>query len=443
MTYFSFASQGKILFLSNPSSTQNNQPVWRYRVIPALFTACLAGMLVSNAQAARPLASPALAAAASQPTIYGPIVITSGGTYSGTLISDNTQIPAVTIETDEPVVITNSTITSKGPLISIAGTGTGANVTITNTTGIGLDPGVKGQQRGVFLTANNVSSLVVQNTSVSGTSFGVKVLSSTVANLNISNNLAIHLEDRESNGQGGLLAARPDLGHFIILNAVSAPHGAQIGWNKLVNTIGDDSTEDVINLYKSQGTAATPIVVHDNYMEGYSSTTTPSYSGSGVIADGNQTAPFTAFALFENNDMVHTAGSGVDISSGHNIVATGNRVVSCGLNTNGTWFAMPFANAVSIWNYYGSAQFDNNTISGTVGGLVRPGSSGSAIIADSWINPPDAANGNTLSSEAFANPCIVNSQVNMQAETAERNYWSSKVAAARELIGDQHENSVD
>jgi hypothetical protein len=174
MTYFSFASQGKILFLSNPSSTQNNQPVWRYRVIPALFTACLAGMLVSNAQAARPLASPALAAAASQPTIYGPIVITSGGTYSGTLISDNTQIPAVTIETDEPVVITNSTITSKGPLISIAGTGTGANVTITNTTGIGLDPGVKGQQRGVFLTANNVSSLVVQNTSVSGTSFGVK-----------------------------------------------------------------------------------------------------------------------------------------------------------------------------------------------------------------------------------------------------------------------------
>jgi hypothetical protein len=264
-----------------------------------------------------------------------------------------------------------------------------------------------------------------------------------VANLNISNNLAIHLEDRESNGQGGLLAARPDLGHFIILNAVSIPHGAQIGWNKLVNTIGDDSTEDVINLYKSQGTAATPIVVHDNYMEGYSSTTTPSYSGSGVIADGNQTAPFTAFALFENNDMVHTAGSGVDISSGHNIVATGNRVVSCGLNTNGTWFAMPFANAVSIWNYYGSAQFDNNTISGTVGGLVRPGSSGSAIIADSWINPPDAANGNTLSSEAFANPCIVNSQVNMQAETAERNYWSSKVAAARELIGDQHENSVD
>ena len=291
-------------------------------------------------------------ASAQQPTIQGPIVITSGGTYSGTLVSDNPDVPAVSINTNEPVVITNSTVTSKGPLFAINGTGSGANVTIVNTTGLALDPGIAGKQRGVFVTASDVSSLVVQNTSMSGVSFGVKVLSSKVSTLKILNNLAVNLEDRESNGQGGLLNARPDLGHFIILNGVTAPAGAEIGWNKLVNVIGAGSTEDVINIYKSQGSQPYPITAHDNYMEGFSSTTTPNYSGSGVVSDGDGTSPFSAFLLFENNDIVHAAGSGVEIASGHDVAARGNRVVSCGRDSSGDWFAMPFANAVSIWNYY-------------------------------------------------------------------------------------------
>jgi hypothetical protein len=401
---------------------------------------CCTSLALSSAHAAPPAATPA---AASQPVIYGPIIITSGGTYSGTLISTNPTVPAVTINTNEPVVITDSTVASMGPLFSITGTGAGANVTIMNTTGIGLDPRVKGQQRGVFITANDVASLVVQNTSASGVSFGVKVLSSHAAHLKIMNNLAEDLEDRESDGQGGLLPQRPDLGHFIILNAVSAPNGAEIGWNKLVNVIGASSTEDVINIYKSQGTSSNPILVHDNYMEGYSSTTTASYSGSGVIADGDGSAPLTAFVAFENNEIIHTAGSGVDIASGHDISATGNRVVSCGMYTNGTWFAMPFANAVSIWNYYNSSGFYNNVISGTNGGLVRPNTNNTALIADSWINPPDATNGNTLADESFTNPCMVNGQVNLQAEANERANWAARVSATQALIGDQHETLVD
>jgi hypothetical protein len=369
------------------------------------------------------------------------VVITSGGTYQVNVVNDNPKVPAVSVETDQPVVITNSTVVRRGPLISITGSGAGANVTVTNTTGVGLDPQVAGQIRGVFVNAYDVASLNVQNTSMAGVSFGIKVLASTAKQIRILNNFAENLEDRESNGNGGLLTERPDLGHFIILNGVSAPNGADIAWNKLVNTIGNGSTEDAINIYKSYGTEAHPIIAHDNYLEGYSSTTTPNYSGSGLVSDGDGNTPMTAFVFFSDNDMVHTAGSGVDIASGHDIVAEGNRVVSCGRNANGTWYAMPFANAISIWNYRNSSQFYNNRIETTAGGLVRPNSNNSPMIADSWAYAPSLADNSALEKQAFTDPCIVNGQISLQAEANERTFWANKVYAARALIGDQHDTS--
>jgi hypothetical protein len=407
--------------------------------ISTLIPACFTGCTVRDAHAS-PAGVPTSDVASSSPSVtYSPVIITSGGTYEVNVVNDNPKVPAVSVETDQPVVITNSTVVSRGPLISIIGSGSGANVIITNTTGIGLDPQVAGQIRGVFVNAYNVASLFVQNTSMAGVSFGIKVLASTATKLRIYNNFAENLEDRESNGRGGLLTARPDLGHFIILNGVSAPNGADISWNKLVNTIGNGSTEDAINIYKSYGTEAHAIVAHDNYLEGFSSTTTPSYSGSGLVSDGDGNSPMTAYVYFSDNEIVHTAGSGVDIASGHNIVAEGNRVVSCGRNANGTWYAMPFANAVNIWNYRNSAQFYDNRIETTAGGLVRPNTNNSPMVADSWTYAPDMTDNNVLEKQAFTDPCIVNGQINLQAETNERTFWSNKIATARMLIGDQHD----
>ena len=48
----------------------------------------------------------------------GPIVITSGGTYSGNWQSTNPNVAAVTIGTSEPVIITNSNIQSAGDEIT-------------------------------------------------------------------------------------------------------------------------------------------------------------------------------------------------------------------------------------------------------------------------------------------------------------------------------------
>lgn len=373
--------------------------------------------------------------------VSGPITITSGGTYSGSWDSEDPKTAAVTIATDEPVTIEDSTITGRGNLIKVTGVTTGANVTIDNVTGTALDPQVSGMQRGQFVSASKISSLIVTNCTMTGVSFGVNAAGSTVSKLQIMNNKAVNLEDRPSDGQGGLLNKEPNLGHFVILNNIVAPEGAEIAWNQMVQTMGQSSTSDGINLYSSQGSVSQPIWVHDNYIEGDSSPVTPtSFTGVGIIADGGKAA-VTAFARFENNEVVHTAGSGVAIANGHDVTATGNRVVSCGQDASGNWYAASFAIGVYIWDVYGTGAslFYNNTVTDSAGGLVRPNSTGGAMDADSWGSATSLAYpGNSMSGNNFTNPCLVNGQINLAAEDAERAYWAAKVAAAGELIGDQH-----
>lgn len=373
----------------------------------------------------------------------GPIEITSGGTYSGNWTSNDPNTPAVTIKTDEPVVIQDSVISSRGTLIYASGVSTGANVTIQNVTGTALDPEVSGDSRGAFLNATLVNSLVVKNCSMIGPSFGVKLAGASPSTLQITNNYASNLEDRASDGQGGFLASRPSLGHFIILNGVSAPEGAEIAWNQVVQTMGQSSVEDVINIYNSQGAVGHPISVHDNYIEGASSpVVNGNYSGTSLITDGTGTdgASPTAYVSFENNQVVETAGTGIGIAAGHDISASGNRVVSCGMTSSGTWYAWG-ANAVMIWNYYSNPHFYNNTITTTAGGMVVPNSTNLPVAHDIWVNGPDQADpGDSTAGNQFTDPCLTSTGVNLQAEAAERTYWSSKIASAGELIGDQHQN---
>jgi hypothetical protein len=105
--------------------------------------------------------------------VSGPIKITGSGTYSGNWNGDDPTTPAVTVATDQPVTIQDSEITGRGTLIHISGVTTGANVTIQNVTGTALDPGVSGQQRGSFVSASKISSLVVRNCTMTGVSFGI------------------------------------------------------------------------------------------------------------------------------------------------------------------------------------------------------------------------------------------------------------------------------
>ncbi len=372
-------------------------------------------------------------------TLLGPapIVITEGGTYSGNWISTDPNTPAVTISTDAPVVIKNSTVQGPGNLIQITGSA-GANVSIYNVTGVNTDPNIAGRQRGAFVRAAVVNSLSVSNCTMSGGAFGIQVSSSLVSALTIKGNKGFSLEDRASDGMGGLQAARPQLGHFIVLHNVTAVNNADIGWNELRQVIGQSSTEDVINIYHSQGTSSYPILVHDNYMEGYSSSTTPVYTGNGLISDGDS-ANISAYIVFQANQMVHTAGGGVAIASGHDVTAIGNRIVSCGTDALGHWYSRTGTAGAALWNYYGAPQFYNNTITQTSGGLVSPSSTGQPVASDLFINAADVQDSrNSVAGNLFTDPCFVDGKIDSSAEDSERTFWLSKQNVNGILVGDQH-----
>ncbi len=384
-----------------------------------------------------PLASLALAlaSAAALAQTPNPLVITRGGTYSGNWTSDDPKVAAVTIRTPEPVIVRDATVSSRGNLIVV---GANANVTIRNVTGTVLDPGVAGGSRGAFVLASGFRALTVDHCTITGATFGIKAAGAQPATLAITNNKAVNLEDRASDGHGGLLNQRPRLGHFVILDHVVAAQGAEIAWNQDVQAIGTTSTEDAINIYESSGAQAHPIHVHDNYLEG-ESTAVPgkNYTGTALIADGgnNPGAALTAWVLFENNQIVATAGTGVGIAYGHDINARDNRIVSCGVDAAGHRYAWG-ANAVVIWNYYKSPQFANNVITGTTGGMAAPAPGGQMRAANAWRSPdnnPDPSN--AIRDSHFTDPCLADGELNLHAEDAERAAWAAKLAAAHQTVG--------
>ena len=213
----------------------------------------------------------------------GPIVITSGGTYSGNWQSNNPNVAAVTISTTAPVIIDNSNIQSKGDLID---TGvSGVNLTVKNTSGYGLNPGVAGDSPGRFLDAYEFDNIVVKNDYLQSTA-GIELRSykgnHTPSNtVKILNNQVLNIDGRISNGAGGWLNYNErtpirggptqsgyNIVQFVQLSKVYSVPGIEIAWNQVINQPGNSRVEDNINIYESSGTSSSPILIHDNYIQG-------------------------------------------------------------------------------------------------------------------------------------------------------------------------------
>ena len=381
------------------------------------------------------------AASAFGQSASGPLQITHGGVYSGNWTSNDLNTPAVTVNTEEPVIIRNSVISGRGVLIRILGSRAGATVTVEDVTGNALDPAVSGKPRGSFIQADAVHALVVRNCTINGAAYGVKTAGGSPTTLVISNNIGRNLEDRASDGHGGLLSSEPVMGHFVLLNHVVAAEGADIGWNQVIQDLGQTSTQDVVNIYESQGSAKNPIRVHDNYIQGASSAIPGRhYAGTALMTDGDASANAvpSAYVDFDRNQIVQTAGTGIAIAFGHDIQARSNRVVSCGVDKAGNTYAAG-ASSVVLWNYYNSPKFYNNVIQDTAGGMVSPASDHSLKPSNEFIKNVDKSSTNRIRSSHFTNPCLTASgQVNPDAEDQERARWRAKLAAAHQTVGDRH-----
>lgn len=366
--------------------------------------------------------------------------ITHGGTYTGQWSSNDPNVPAVTVATDEPVIITGSTITGKGVLIMVWGNGS-ANLTLTHVTGKGLDPGVNGLARGVFLNAQKIGKLVVDHCTVIGTSFGVYLYNSSVSKLSITNNIGQDFDDRVSDGNGGQLLNRRVLGHFIILINSIALNGGEIAWNQFVNNTSTDAIEDIINIYNSRGASVdAPIRIHDNYLDGaYASGQTTGYTGSGLQTDGPSDDPATGTGFLEiyRNVIVHSAGLGLSVDAGHNISLTNNRVVSCGYDSNGKRLTSN-GYAYSMWNFYKTHQFHDNTIQGNSGGLIQVSKDGKPINSDFWGPSVSDSLVNVLSDNNMDHPCWLKGILSQAPEAAEFAAWRHKVSAAGKVLGNAY-----
>lgn len=107
-------------------------------------------------------------------------------------------------------------------------------------------------------------------------------------------------------------------GHFGIMAQFIevSGDGNSISYNACENTPGQSSTEDIINLFNSHGTAQNPIIVKGNWIRGGG----PSKSGGGInLGDGGG-----SYQIAENNTLVDPGQYGMGISGGNNMTLRNN-----------------------------------------------------------------------------------------------------------------------
>ncbi len=360
------------------------------------------------------------------PGLGAPITITEGGTYSGEWQNLDPDVPAVHIDTDEPVVIDNAVIRSRGHLIMAEGD---ANVTVRDSRGYGLNPGVVGRAPGRFFASGRFARVVLENNYLEGTS-GIhlhddEANSVSGQRLEILRNRVKNIDGRHSNGAGGFSQTGYDVVQFVQLNGVRGLQSAEIAWNQIINKPGESRVEDNISVYLSSGTSHHPIRIHDNYIRG-AYPTDPSedrYSGGGImVGDGSAGSAYEVphHVAAYNNQVIDTTNYGVAIAAGHDSSYHHNRVISDGVLEDGTRAAAQNV-GIYVWNSSNGAHFySNRAYSNEVGWLTSSGS------RNDWWLPQ--CSGNCANSQ-------ISGPVDASLEAAEYDRWLRKLSVARVTVG--------
>jgi hypothetical protein len=362
-----------------------------------------------------------------------PITITHGGTYTGNWQSLNAKVPAVQIDTSEPVVIENSQVSGRGDLIATAYNG--AHLIVRNTTGTALNPMVRGRYPGRFITAGQFASVDIENNTLVGTS-GIFLAhfqgDGTAQNtVTVLRNSATDIDGRFSDGAGGFMSGASDYYdvQFVQLDDVHHLAGAQIAWNQVINHPGQSRVEDNISIYKSSGTADSPILIHDNYIQGaYPAVpATQDYSGGGILlGDGSATSADddSGFVKVFNNQIISTTNYGIGIPAGHDDSVYNNRVVSSGFLADGAYIAAQNV-GIYIWNSQKDPYFANDGAYDNVVGWVRKSDTGKPMRADTWMPNATRSSGNTS----------IGATVSQATEATELTLWTQKLLTTGIVVG--------
>lgn len=378
--------------------------------------------------------------------LAAPIVITKGGTYTGTWESTDRNVAAITVNTSEPVVILDSVVRGPGDLIESDTTHT--NITVRNTRGYSVNPNVYGKAAGEFIEVDQFDNLVVENCYMEGTA-GINLLTyagdrTRAETVRIVGNKALNIDGRKSNGAGGYLdfneRTRRSDGHtqtgydivqFVQFDKVVGVPGVVVAWNEVINEPARSRVEDVINVYLSSGTAASPMLIHDNYIQGaytvqpwlddYSDATYDydwSYSGGGILLGdgvGSTTAQDPAYVEAFGNTVISTTNYGVAIAAGHDLEYFNNRIFSAGVTPDGRAITQQNVGAY-VWDSYktGSTRFHDNLAHHNLAGWVKADGDRN----DYWTNDWSTMSDNTKYSGT----------VTLALEAAEHQAWKDRFA---------------
>ena len=354
-----------------------------------------------------------------------PLVISVGGIYKGNWESLVANVPVVTVNTTAPVIIEDCHLRGKSHLIRALLAGT--NVTVRNCIAQAINSNVLDGENGRFIMDYMPTKLVIENNTLLGTA-GIYVDGGGNSNggIIIRYNKVLNIEGRLSNGIGGYSAKKFLPVQFAQLNNVRATGGIEIAWNEVINEPRKSRVEDNINVYRSSGIAGSPILIHDNYIQGAypNEPLVDSYSGGGIIADGDVTtlAEATGYVRIYDNQVVNTSNYGIAIASGHHVLVWSNHVISTGNLSDGKRIASANVGLYVSVNPKSPTEIisSNSVAKNTVGWLNAKG------ISNAWWFP-----------SCQAGMCAANTMLipTVAWEKAELIVWQTKLNNAKVRVG--------
>ena len=358
------------------------------------------------------------------PVVYAPpLTITHGGTYTGDYRSDDPAVPAITVNTADPVEITGCRTLSTGPHVRAGG---GSRLNVHDNTFVGRKP-ADGGQWGRALDVYHPQTLAFEHNTVLHTA-GLYVDHSDAATRTITVRYNVVRDTDQSRADGKPNEHRAGL----MLNTV-LPVDADVAWNLFENRPGQSHVEDNINLYNTGGRRNAPVRVHDNLVDGAYPfpTSADHYTGSGITVEGDpghaKFEDVSQYVTVSDNTVLSTCNAGINVDAGHDITVEGNTVVSAGVYPDGGRGGFFYA-GISTWDgcHVGPAVFRDVVVRGNTIGYNRPG------CAVPLPGRQDTSGGVDLTQ----NLCLPN-PVTLDTERAARDAWRARLQQAGLQSGDR------
>jgi hypothetical protein len=338
----------------------------------------------------------------------------------------------VSIATTQPVTITNSTINHA--VLGISSDVDGVDLTVTHTKFSGTYPPA-GATDTYAIYADQAKRADLEHNSVNqGSGFKLNGWQGGSNPVTIRYNQFTNVIGLISDGSGGYSGGYW-ASHGVQLAGVNNAPNVDVSWNEFDNDPNVSSVEDNISIYASSGTAASPINVHDNYVNGGypNPTTRPGYSGGGImLGDGGGN-----YEISQNNIVIRTTNYAVAVSGGTNLTMRNNVGISTCELPDGT--IMPTCN-VGMYEAFGPANANNQAYGNTLGWWGNAGYTGPPYFRNDWWLPGCTGNCSNYhyGSSTLTGPgdgCCGGPQITLSAESAQTTAWRNKLAANGVTIG--------